>query len=219
MEVKLLTHPTARERSAMVQVLTDSFWRTPLFTDFLFRGRKLLARLFLDALVQYGLKVGRMYVTMAQDGRIVACALWSLPDSPVLKLSTYLKLGMWPTMLAIAVLSPAAMIRINELLEMLEHFAPDTRCVTLEFLASSQKGAGAYVVRQSMAAFAGMPLYVESIVATNEHAFYRQFGFVPFARTDFHGTDYAFMLAAPAESAGVQAQAETSMYTNPRMGT
>ena len=197
MAVKWLQNPTPKERAAMVRVLDDSFWRTPLFYGFLFRGRRNLSRLFLAALVQYGLKVGRMYVATDAQGNIVACALWSLPNSPELKLSTYLQCGMWPHMLAIALQSPAAMRRINELLKMLERFAPDTRCATLEFLASAQKGAGAETVRQSMAAFAGLPLYVESIVPKNNHAFYRQFGFEPFAKTDFHGTDYAFMIAAP----------------------
>ena len=57
-----------------------------------------------------------------------------------------------------------------------------------------QKGAGAALVRECIPHFEEYPLYVESIVSKNDHAFYRQFGFEPYARADFHGTDYAFAL-------------------------
>ena len=105
-------------------------------------------------------------------------------------------------MLLIAVCSPNAMARIGELFRMLERVAPETACVTLEFLASAKKGAGARVVWDSMPVFAPSTLYVESIVSQNDHAFYKQFGFEPFAKTDFHGTDYAFMLRPDARENG-----------------
>ena len=196
MVVREIKNPSPKEFEEITRILTDAFWRTPLFTDFLFRGRKPLARSFMAALARYGFSVGRMFVTEDAQG-IAACALWSLPDSPPLNLRTYLKTGMWPLMLWIALRSPLAMRRINELLQMLERYAPEGPCATLEFLASARQGAGAAAVWQSMEAFAGQTLYVESIVGKNDHAFYRQFGFEPFARVDFHGTDYAFMLAQP----------------------
>ena len=193
MTVREIIRPDARTFARLSTLLTDAFWKTPLFTDFLFRGRKPLARTFLEALLQYGLRAGRTFV--AEDGErgIVACALWSGPDAPEFNLKTWLRLGIWPRMASIALRSPAAMGRILELFVMLDRYAPEEPCATLEFLASEEKGAGAAVVLGSLSAFAGWPLYVESIVSKNDHAYYKQFGFVPFARTDFHGTDYAFM--------------------------
>ena len=197
MEIREITRPDAKTFDRIAEILTDSFWRTPLFSDYLFRGRRALAKTFLEALLVFSLRAGRVYV--AEDGErgMAACALWSLPDAPEMNLKTYLSLGMWPRMLSLAVRSPAAMRRIGELFRMLERFAPEEPCATLEFLASAEKGAGAAVVLGSMSAFAGWPLYVESIVSKNDHAYYRQFGFEPFARADFHGTDYAFMRIDP----------------------
>lgn len=197
MEIREVIHPDAETFSKMSEILTASFWGTPLFAEYLFPGRRDLAKTFLEALLLYGLRAGRTFV--AQDGErgIVACAVWSGPKSPAFDLKSYLMLGLWPRMLSIALRSPAAMKRINELLRMLERFAPEDPCATLEFLASAEKGAGAAVVLGSMASFAGWPLYVESIVSKNDHAYYRQFGFEPFARTNFHGTDYAFMRREP----------------------
>ena len=183
-------------------ILTDAFWRTPMFNKYLFQGRKMLASWFMKALLRYGLQAGRLFVAEDAPEGLVACALWSLPDSPEMNLKTYLKLGMWPWMLRIAVASPRAMARINELFRMLEAYAPAYPCATLEFLASAKKGAGAAVVRGSIPAFLPSPLYVESIVSQNDHAFYRQFGFEPFARRDYHGTDYAFMVAQPNPESG-----------------
>ena len=193
MTVREIIRPDASTFARLSTLLTDAFWKTPLFTDFLFRGRKPLARTFLEALLQYGLRAGRTFV--AEDGErgIVACALWSGPDAPEFNLKTWLRLGIWPRMASIALRSPAAMGRILELFVMLDRYAPEEPCATLEFLASEEKGAGAAVVLGSLSAFAGWPLYVESIVSKNDHAYYKQFGFVPFAQTDFHGTDYAFM--------------------------
>lgn len=201
-QVREIARPTRREFGAMVTLLTDSFWRTPMFTDYLFRGRKAQARTFMAMLLRYGLRAGRVFAA-EETGAIVACATWSTPASPPMGLATYLRLGLWPHMLFIGLRSPSALGRIRELFVMLEHFAPEEPCATLEFLASAQKGAGALVARESMKAFPGQTLYVESIVHKNDHAFYRQFGFVPFARTDFHGTDYAFMLARPGAGAPV----------------
>lgn len=193
MTVREIINPDARTFKRLTSLLTESFWKTPLFSEFLFPGRKPLARTFLAALLQYGLRAGRTFA--AEDGErgIVACALWSNPDAPEFNLKTWLKLGIWPRMLSIALRSPAAMGRIGELFAMLDRYAPEEPCATLEFLASAEKGAGAAVVLGSLSAYAGWPLYVESIVSKNDHAYYKQFGFVPFARTDFHGTDYAFM--------------------------
>lgn len=200
MQVREVTRPTRREFQAMVTVLTDSFWRTPLFADYLFPGRKAQARAFMAMLLRYGLRAGRVFIA-EQNEAVAACATWSTPASPRMGLAAYLRLGLWPSMLWIGLMGPAALGRIRELFAMLERFAPEEPCATLEFLSSAQKGAGALVARESMKAFAGQTLYVESIVPKNDHAFYRQFGFVPFARTDFHGTDYAFMLARPGEGA------------------
>ena len=194
MEVKELSRPSDAEFTKMADILNESFWRTPLFRDYLFRGRKALARTFIEALLIYTVKTGRIFV--AEDGEkgIVACSLWSVPTSPELGLQTYIATSMWPKMLSIALRSPAAMGRIGELFRFLEVYAPEFSCNTLEFLASAQKGAGAALVRGSIPYFTGYPLYVESIVSKNDHAFYRQFGFEPFERADFHGTDYAFAL-------------------------
>ena len=198
MTVKELSNPTKEQFQQMVDLLTDSFWKTPLFHDFLFPGHKALAHLFLTALLRYGLGTGRNFV-IEEQGNIVACALWGLPNEPAFGLRTYLRYGMWWPMLRIALRSPAAMGRIQEFLRMLDENAPHMPCATLEYLASRKRGAGAALVRASIPAFHGMTLHVESIVSKNDHAFYRQFGFVPFARTHFHGTDYAFMLIAPGK--------------------
>lgn len=194
MDVKELTHPSETEFTRLADILSDSFWRTPLFREYLFRGRKPLARTFIEALLIYTQKTGRTFVAVDGDKGIVACSLWSLPDSPELDMKTYLATGMWPKMLSIALRSPAAMARIAELFRFLEIYAPEFPCNTLEFLASAEKGAGAVLVQGSIPYFTGYPLYVESIVFKNDHAFYRQFGFEPFERADFHGTDYAFAL-------------------------
>ena len=193
MEVKELTNPSKAEITRMTDILTDAFWKTPLFRQYLFRGHRAQARAFLNALLWYSLKAGRTFVAEAEGEGIVACALWSNPDAPEFNLKTWLKLGIWPHMLSIALRSPSAMGRIGELFAMLDRYAPEEPCATLEFLASAEKGAGAAVVLGSLSAYAGWPLYVESIVSKNDHAYYKQFGFVPFAQTDFHGTDYAFM--------------------------
>ena len=194
MPVREITNPTKAESKRLVELLTDAFWRTPMFTGYLFGGRKPLARTFMAMLLRYGFVAGRVFAADGQGG-IVACATWSKADSPEMSLPTYLRLGLWPYLLWIGLRSPTALRRCLELFDMLEDYAPHEPCATLEFLASSQKGAGELVARESMAAFAGQTLYVESIVAKNDHAFYKKLGFVPFARTDFHGTDYAFMLA------------------------
>lgn len=197
MEIREIKHPDAKTFDRITEILTNSFWSTPLFFDYLFRGRRSLAKTFMEALLLYGLRAGRTFVAEDGDRGVVACAVWSGPDAPEFGLKSYIPLGLWPKMLSLALRSPAAMGRINELFRVLESFAPEDPCATLEFLASAEKGAGAAVVRGSMASFAGWPLYVESIVSKNDHAYYRQFGFVPFARTDFHGTDYAFMRIDP----------------------
>ena len=194
MIVKELAHPSTVQIARMTDILTDAFWKTPLFYDYLFAGRKSLAKAFLLALVHYGINAGRVFVAQNEQGDILACAVWSEPTSPELGFATYLQTGMWPQMLHIALQSPRAMQRINEMVKMLEHFAPETPCTTLEFLASTQKGAGAALVWGCIPYFTHRPLYVESIVHKNDHAFYRQFGFEPYAKTDFYGTDYAFML-------------------------
>lgn len=194
MDVKELTLPSAMELTRMADILNDSFWRIPLLHDFLFRGRKPLARTFIEALLIYTQKTGRIFVAIDGEKGIVACSLWSLPDSPELGLKTYFATGMWLKMLSIALRSPASMARINELFRFLEIFAPEFACNTLEFLASAEKGAGAALVRGCIPHLKGYPLYVESIVSKNDHAFYRQFGFEIFERADFHGTDYAFAL-------------------------
>ena len=198
MTTREIIKPDAAEFHRMVALLTDAFWRTLLFEGYLFRGRKPLARTFMAMLLRYGLKAGRVFALDGENG-IAACATWSTPASPAMNLATYLKLGLWPHMLWIGLRSPSALARIAELFRMLETFAPDEPCATLEFLASGLKGAGEQVARESMAAFAGQTLYVESIVHKDDHAFYRRLGFVPFARTDFHGTDYAFMLIRPTD--------------------
>ena len=198
MTLRELNRPTKAQFAQMVDLLTDSFWKTPLFHQYLFPGRKSLTRRFQSALLHYGVRTGRNFV-MEDQGRIVACALWGLPGAPALGWVTYIRYGMWRDMLAIALQSPAAMRRIREFFRMLEENAPHMPCATLEYLASRKRGAGAALVRGSIPAFHGMTLHVESIVAKEDHAFYRQFGFVPFARTNFHGTDYAFMLIAPGK--------------------
>jgi len=194
MDVKELTHPSPAELAKVTDILSDSFWSTPLFHDFLFRGRVALSRTFIEALVIYTQKTGRIFVATDGGKGIVACSLWSLPDSPELGLKTYFTTGMLPKMLSIALHSPAAMARIAELFRFLEIYAPEFACNTLEFLASAEKGAGAALVRGCIPYFTGYPLYVESIVSKNDHTFYRQFGFEIFERADFHGTDYAFAL-------------------------
>jgi hypothetical protein len=198
MTVREITKPVAGEFDVLVTLLTDAFWRTPMFSGYLFRGRKPLARTFMAMLLRYGLKAGRVFAADGEGG-IVACATWATPASPEMTLQTYLRLGLWPYIAWIGLRSPAALARCHELFHMLEAHAPETPCATLEFLASRQKGAGERVARESMAAFAGQTLYVESIVSKDDHAFYRRLGFVPFARTDFHGTDYAFMLIRPSD--------------------
>jgi hypothetical protein len=199
MEIRALAHPTRRERTQIVTVLTDSFWRTPLFTGFLFHGHRRPARTFLALLMHYSLKIGRVYIAEEPGRGIVACALWSLPGAPDLNLHTLLRLRLWPWALLLAVQNPAAVPRIWEMFVMLEAYAPETPCVALEFLASARKGAGAALVRRGLADFTDVPAYVESIVSQNNHDYYRQFGFTPFARTDFHGTDYSFMLRGAGE--------------------
>jgi len=196
MEIRELLHPGAKEYTDTAAVLAGSFRRAPLFTGFLFRGRRAPAETFLSAMLDYALQTGRVFVA-EERGAIVACALWTTPDSPELTVRTVFRLGLWPRFLRLFLQSPAAVLRIAELFHMLETFAPETPCATLEFLASARKGAGAAVLRRSMETFRGVPLYVESIVSKNDHAYYRGFGFTPFARTDFHGTDYAFLLLAP----------------------
>lgn len=194
MVIREIRRPSRGQQAQMLAVLTDGFWRTPLFHRYLFPGQRKLAGLFLRALLRYGLRVGRCFVAEEEASGIVACALWSLPESPAFTLPTLLRLGAWPPMLAIAVRNPAAVRRIREFLRMLETFAPGFPCTTLEYLASVQKGAGKRLLRESMAVFGDATLHLESIVSREDHSFYRQFGFEPFARTQFHGTDYAFML-------------------------
>lgn len=194
MEVKELTNPSKAEITRMTDILTDAFWKTPMFRQYLFRGHRAQARAFLNALLWYSLKAGRTFVAEAEGEGIVACALWSLPDAPVMGIKTYLKTRMWPGMLSIALRSPAAMARINELFSFLEIYAPEIPCTALEFLASARKGAGAELLGSCIERFKGQTLYVESIVSKNDHAFYRQFGFEIFERANFHGTDYAFAL-------------------------
>ncbi len=201
MDVRPLVSPTASQRNNLTSLLTHAFWQTPLFSTFLFPGRPKLARLFLRTMLDYALKAGRVFVATQADGGIAACALWSTPESPELTLGAMLRLGLLPRMAWLALRSPAAAHRVNELFTMLNRYGPDFPCATLEFLASSQKGAGAAVLTQSMTAFDGLPLYVESIVSKNDHAFYRRFGFTPFAYTDFHGTNYAFLLLNAPEDA------------------
>jgi len=147
MDVKELTHPSPAELAKVTDILSDSFWSTPLFHDFLFRGRVALSRTFIEALVIYTQKTGRIFVATDGGKGIVACSLWSLPDSPELGLKTYFTTGMLPKMLSIALHSPAAMARIAELFRFLEIYAPEFACNTLEFLASAEKGAGAALVR------------------------------------------------------------------------
>ncbi len=201
MVIRELTHPTPEEYRRTVQVLTDAFWKTPFFTQYLFRGRKPLAKAFLEAQLLYALKVGRVFVASDDQAGIIACALWSLPTSLEFNLKTILRLGLAPKMAGIALRSPAAAFRMRELFAMLERYAPETPCACLEFLSSVRPGVGSALLKECMKAFPGLPLYVESIVSKNDHAYYRQFGFVPFARTDFHGTDYSFMLTAPQAEA------------------
>lgn len=201
MDVRPLVSPTASQRSEITSLLTHAFWQTPLFASFLFPGRPKLAKLFLRTMLDYAQKAGRVFIATQTDGSIAACALWSTPNSPELTLGAMLRLGLFPRMAFLALCSPAAACRVNELFAMLNRYGPDFPCATLEFLASAQKGAGAEVLTQSMKAFDGLPLYVESIVSKNDHAFYRRFGFSPFAYTDFHGTNYAFLLLNAPEDA------------------
>ncbi|MCE5344096.1 MAG: hypothetical protein LLF96_11025 [Eubacteriales bacterium] len=199
MEIRTLTRPTRAEQTQTVAVLTESFWRTPLFHGFLFRGRKQPARTFLALLLRYALKAGRVYVAEEPGRGIVACALWTTPDTPELNIRNIFLLGLWPWAVLLALQSPVATLRICELFSVLNTFVPDMPCATLEYLASAEKGAGAALVRRGLKEFAGIPAYVESIVSKNDHAYYRQFGFKPFARKDFHDTDYALMLLSPGE--------------------
>jgi|GEM_PF-3006833 len=193
MEIRELTLPTKQEMDALVGVLQASFWRTPLFREYLFHGREALSRTFLKALTVYSLRAGRVFAGV-RNGRIVAVSLWSLPGSPAMGLKGYLKTGMAWGMLSIVLRSPRAMRRIAELFRFLEIYAPEFPCNSLEFLASAERGAGAELLRGCLPSFTDYPRYVESIVSKNDHAYYRQFGFEPFARADFHGTDYAFAL-------------------------
>jgi hypothetical protein len=197
MEIRTLTRPSRAEFRQAVAVLTDAFWQTPLFSDFLFRGRMGPARTFLRLLLRFELRTGRVYAAVEPGAGVVACALWSHPDSPEFGLRSLLRLGLLPLALLLFVQSPAAVKRIGELFRMLDRFAPETPCVTLEFLSSRQKGAGAALMNRGIADYRGQTLYVESIVSKDEHAYYRRFGFQPFARTVFHGTDYAFLLLKP----------------------
>jgi hypothetical protein len=189
-----IVNPTPQEFSQALTVLTDAFWPTPLFSQYLFPRRKALTRMFLETQFIFSLKAGRVFAAKDEYGSIVACALWSIPNTPDFSFQTALRLGLgWKTAW-LTLRAPLAARRIAELFHLLDRYAPDRPFVTLEFLASARKGAGAELVRRSMAAFPGQTLYVESIVSKNDHAFYRQFGFEPFARVDFHGTDYVFML-------------------------
>jgi hypothetical protein len=197
MEIRELKHPSAKEFAETTAVLTQSFWRMPLFYDFLFRGRRRQAEIFLAVMLRYSLRAGRVFVADQEGRGVVACALWTGPTAPDPDWKTVFRLGLWPGFLRLALHGPGAIWRIDEMFTLLDNFAPETACATLEFLAASEKGAGAAVLKRSMEAFAGLPLYVESIVSKNDHAYYRRFGFVPFARTDFHGTDYAFLLFPP----------------------
>ena len=197
MIVRELSHPTKAEFEKIVQVLQASFWRTPLFREYLFQGREAISRTFIKALTHYSVRSGRVFI--AEEGQnFVAVALWSLPGSPAMGLKGYLETGMAPQMLSIALQSPAAMGRIRALFRFLEIHAPEFPCNTLEFLASVKKGAGAELLRACLPRLSGFPLYVESIVSKNDHAFYRQFGFEPYAREVFHGTEYAFALIREA---------------------
>lgn len=193
MIVREFSHPTKTEFEKIVQVLQTAFWRTPLFQDYLFQGHEALSHKFIRALTHYSIRAGRVFVG-EEEQSLVAVALWSLPGSPAMGLKGYLQTGMAPQMLTIALRSPVAMGRIRELFRFLEIHAPEFPCNTLEFLASVKKGAGAELLRACLPRLSGYPLYVESIVSKNDHAFYRQFGFEPYAREDFHGTDYAFAL-------------------------
>ena len=53
MTVREIIRPDARTFERLTTLLTDAFWKTPLFSEFLFPGRKPLARTFLAALLQY----------------------------------------------------------------------------------------------------------------------------------------------------------------------
>lgn len=196
MEIQELQQPTRAELSAMNHILMDAFWPQSMFSTYLFPGHPALCKTFLAAMVQISVHAGRIFVAR-EEGRMVACALWSNPQAPEMNWPNYIRLGMGWRMLSIGLRSPRSMRRISELFAVLERFAPETACAVLEFLASARKGAGAAILRESMAAYPGVPLYLESIVSKNDHAYYRQFGFEPYARTDFHGTDYAFMLRQP----------------------
>ena len=66
MEIREITRPDAKTFDRIAEILTDSFWRTPLFSDYLFRGRRALAKTFLEALLVFSLRAGRVYVE--QDG-------------------------------------------------------------------------------------------------------------------------------------------------------
>ncbi len=198
MEIRELKRPSPKEFAETAAVLTRSFWRTPMFNGYLFRARRRPAEVFLAVMLRYALRAGRVFVAEEPGRGVVACALWSAPDAPELDFRNAVRLGLWPGFLRLFLLSPGAFRRVGELFAVLETYAPETPCATLEFLASSEKGAGAAVLKRSMEAFAGQTLYVESIVSKNDHAYYRGFGFVPFARADFHGTDYAFLLMPPS---------------------
>jgi len=198
-----IAHPNPQEFSQALTVLTDAFWPTPLFSQYLFPHSKALTRLFLETQLIYSLKAGRVFAAKDERGDVVACALWSMPNTPEFTLRTVLRLGLGLKTAWLALRAPFAAHRIAELFRLLDRYAPSVTCATLEFLASARKGAGAELVRHNMAAFPSQTLYVESIVSKNDHAFYRQFGFKPFARVDFHGTDYAFMLLSPSTDSPV----------------
>jgi hypothetical protein len=194
MDIRRVTGMTPAEEEQTLTVLADSFLRTPLFRTYLFHGRRAPARTFLLLLLRFTLKTGRTYVGVDPNRGVVACALWSTPESPEMKLHCLFRLGLWPLALRMALQSPASVPRVFEMFKMLDRYAPEEPYATLEFLASGEKGVGAALVRRGIADFMDTPLYVESIVSKNDHAYYRQFGFQLFARTDFHGTDYAFLL-------------------------
>ncbi|HPR78129.1 MAG TPA: hypothetical protein PLR69_05975, partial [Candidatus Limiplasma sp.] len=147
MVIRELTHPTPEEYRQTVQVLTDTFWKTPFFTQYMFRGRKPLAQAFLETQLVYALKVGRVFVASDEKAGIIACALWSLPTSPDFNLKTIFRLGLGGKMAGIALRSPAATLRMRELFAMLERYAPETPCACLEFLSSVRPGVGSALLR------------------------------------------------------------------------
>jgi hypothetical protein len=194
MEIRELNHPSAREFAETAAVLIRSFRRVPLFAGYLFPGNDAAAETFLRGMLRYALRAGRVFVAEEAGRGVVACALWTTPNSPELTAGGILRLGLWPDCLKLALRSPRALRRVGELFAMLRAREPEFPCMALDFLASAEKGAGAAVLRRGLEVFADFPQYVESIVSGNDHAYYRQFGFAPIARADFHGTDYAFLL-------------------------